>query len=324
MCQCHHEGPSLTRNAWPHSTWGNCGKTRRRMATERQINRLPGLLVTKSIWQQISLTNRLSNQSTTPTNKRRQWRSRAKHRWHKSGSPLMRGLYFYKNITDSVTKLTLGLQVGFISSHLTVEKLFPVNPRAITGPPKMDLLLETKGTPALSINPRLILVAHTDDLIWYRTSNQQGQMFVQNLNKIVSKPNVPPGQIPYCTTDCIKIDLFRNNFSTNIQVVTVWAIEMTADRDKRSELTMGAATATVLGQEHQSSGGQVFHHVHWLDRQTCNWSQPDTVAKSKAVAPWRFVIGDPYHSWWWPFKSPANRKEVCRQSKIRSSRSGLW
>ena len=112
-----------------------------------------------------------------------------------------------KNIPDSVTKLTLGLRVGFISYHITADKLFPVNPRAITGTLKMSLLLEAKSMPALIIKSRLILVMHMDDLCWYITSNQQGQMFVQNLNRIVSKPNVTPGQIPYCTTDSIPIDL---------------------------------------------------------------------------------------------------------------------
>ena len=76
----------------------------------------------------------------------------------------MRRLGIHKNIPVSGTKLTLGLRVGFISSDLTVNKLFPVNPRAITGPPKMSLLLEAKSMRALIIKPRLILVAHTDDL----------------------------------------------------------------------------------------------------------------------------------------------------------------
>ena len=44
--------------------------------------------------------------------------------------------------------------------------------------------------PALIIKPWLILVTHTDDLDWYITSNQQGQMFVWNLNLFVSKLNV--------------------------------------------------------------------------------------------------------------------------------------
>ena len=90
----------------------------------------------------------------------------------------MRGLDIPKYILVTVTKLMLDLQVGFISSHLTADKRFPVNPRAITGPPKMSLLHEVKSTPALIIKPRLILVAHTDDLSWYITSNQKGHRFL--------------------------------------------------------------------------------------------------------------------------------------------------
>ena len=98
----------------------------------------------------------------------------------------MRGLDIRKN--SPVTTLPLGLRVGFISSHLTADKLFPVNLRAITGPPKMRLVLEAKSMPALIIKPGLILVTHTDDHAWLHiSSNQQGQMFIQNLNRIVSK-----------------------------------------------------------------------------------------------------------------------------------------
>ena len=49
---------------------------------------------------------------------------------------------------------------------MTADKLFLVNPRAITGPPKMSLLLGAKSMPALIIKPRLILVTHTDDIGW--------------------------------------------------------------------------------------------------------------------------------------------------------------
>ena len=128
-------------------------------------------------------------------------------------------LDIHKNSPVSVTKLMLGLLLGFISSRLTANKLYPVNPRAITGPLKMSLLLEAKSMPALIIKPRLVLVTHMDDLGWYIMSNQQGQMFVQNLNRIVSKPNVMPGQIPYFTTDCIPVELmFQGNFPTNTHV----------------------------------------------------------------------------------------------------------
>ena len=84
----------------------------------------------------------------------------------------MRVLEIHNNCLVSVTKLRLGLGVGFISSHLTVDKLFPVNPRAIMGPPKMSLLLEAKSMPALIIKPGFILVMHTDDIRWCTTSNQ--------------------------------------------------------------------------------------------------------------------------------------------------------
>ena len=77
----------------------------------------------------------------------------------------------------------------------------------------MSLLLDAKIMPALIIKPRFILVTHTDDLGWYIMSNQLGNMFVQNLNRIVGKPNVTPRQFPYCTTDSIPIELmFQENF----------------------------------------------------------------------------------------------------------------
>ena len=129
------------------------------MASEWQINRLPGLLAIKIIREQISFANRLAHQSTTSTNKRRQWRTQPEHSRLKSWPPFMRRLDIHKNIPVSGTAQTLGLRVGFISSHLTVDKLFSVNSRAITGPPKMSLLLEAKSMPALIIKPRLILVA---------------------------------------------------------------------------------------------------------------------------------------------------------------------
>ena len=108
----------------------------------------------------------------TSTNKWSQWQTRAEHRRLKNGPPLTRGLNIDKNTPVFVSKLMRDLQVGLISSYLTADKLFPVNLRAIAGPPK-SLLLEAKSTPVLIIKPRLILVAYTDDLSWYITSNQQ-------------------------------------------------------------------------------------------------------------------------------------------------------
>ena len=85
----------------------------------------------------------------------------------------MRGLDGHEKVDVSDTKLMLGLRVRFISSYLTANKLFPINPRAVTGPSKISLLLEVESTSALIIEPRLILVTHTDDLGGYITSNQR-------------------------------------------------------------------------------------------------------------------------------------------------------
>ena len=131
----------------------------------------------------------------------------------------MRGLDVHENIDVSDTKLMLVLLVCFISSDLTANKLFPINPRAITGPPKMSLLLEVESTSVYIIEQRVIYVTYTDDLGWYITSNQQGKILVQNIHRIVRRSNVTPWQIPHCTTDRIPINLvFQENFLTNTQV----------------------------------------------------------------------------------------------------------
>ena len=75
----------------------------------------------------------------------------------------MRGLDVHESINVSDTKLMLGLRVYFISSDFTANKLFPINPGAIMGLPKMSLLLKVKSTSAKIIEPRLILVKYTDE-----------------------------------------------------------------------------------------------------------------------------------------------------------------
>ena len=81
----------------------------------------------------------------------------------------MRGLNVHGNIDISDTKQMLGLRVCFIISDLTANKLYPMNPRVVTGPPKMSLLLEVESTSALITEPRLVLVTYTDDLGMYIT-----------------------------------------------------------------------------------------------------------------------------------------------------------
>ena len=192
----------------------------------------------------------------------------------------MRTLDIHNNIPVSVAKLMLGLRVGFISSHLVVDKLFPVNPRAITGPPKMSILHEAKGMPALIIKPRPILVSYTDDLGLYITSNKQGKMFVQNLNRIVRNPNVTPRQYPYCTADSIPIDLmFQENFPSYLQVWNCLSHRNDCDREEWFELPIGATTATRTKLGTSVIRRLMFHHEHGLGEQPTDrnrrllWSQ---------------------------------------------------
>ena len=153
------------------------------MASYQQINRLLRLLAVKMIRQQINISIRLTHQSPTRTDQGRQWRTRAEHSGLKNLPPLMRGLDIHQNTDVSDTKLMLGIRVCFISSDLTANKLFPINPRAVTGPPKISLLPEVDSTSALIIEPRLILVRYTDDL---------GGMLAQNIDRSKDARSKPP------------------------------------------------------------------------------------------------------------------------------------
>ena len=142
----------------------------------------------------------------------------------------MRRLDVHENIDVSDTKLMLGLRVCFISSDFTANKLFPINPKAVTGPPKMSLLLEVESTSALIIEPRLILVTYTNDLGGYITSNQQGKMLVQNLQRIVRRPNVTPGQIRIAPQTVFQLTwCFRKTFLLTHKLGTACAVEITAE-----------------------------------------------------------------------------------------------
>ena len=184
--------------------------------------------------------------------------------------------------------------VRFICSYLTVDKLFPVKPRAITGPPKLDLL-EAESTPELIVKPRLILVVHLDDLNWYTTSNQLGQMFIQNLNRIFSKAKC------YSMADLV---LHHRLFQLT------WCF--------MEAFLLWPQVWNHLSHRNDCRQREVIWVNYWCynmhgSGKTTNWSQPelpDTVAKSKDAIPRRFVVVEPIHFWWWPFKSPTNRKDT--------------
>ena len=93
--------------------------------------------------------------------------------------------------------------------------------RTITSPPKMSLLLEVKSTTALIIKPRLNLFMQMDDLGWYIMSNLWGQMLIQNLNRIVRRPNVIPGQILDCRIQFSRAD--PQNANSLRDMAKIWS-----------------------------------------------------------------------------------------------------
>ena len=82
-------------------------------------------------------------------NKRRKRRIRTRAEDSRlQGRPLlMRTLGVHQNIPASDTKLTLGLGIYIIGPPLVIDKLIPVNSRAITSPPEMGSVLGVECKP---------------------------------------------------------------------------------------------------------------------------------------------------------------------------------
>ena len=68
---------------------------------------------------------------------------------------------------------------------------------------------------------RFILVTHTDDLGWYITSNQQGKMFFQNLNRIVRKPNDLLSLIVKITQNTVIVNVYLQELCYNSLVMNL-------------------------------------------------------------------------------------------------------
>ena len=80
-------------------------------------------------------------------------------------------LVIHQNIPASDTKLTHSLGIYSIGPPLVMDKLVPVNSRAITSPPEMGPQLDVEYKPAVIIKPRFFLVMHPDHLSQNKTFN---------------------------------------------------------------------------------------------------------------------------------------------------------
>ena len=95
----------------------------------------------------------------------------------------------------------------------------------------MSLLLEVENTPTLIIKPSLVPDVHTDDLGWYITSNQQGQMFIQNLAGLSADKMVRQGR--FCIVPQTALQLtwcYRKTLELLHKFGIACVIEMTSDR----------------------------------------------------------------------------------------------
>ena len=104
--------------SWPE---GKVGKSKR-MASERQINKFPAPLAVIITWEQISFTKQIAQQSSTSTSggsdelKPNTADLREDHH-------LWGDMAFIRTSPFLTQTLMIGLCVGFISSHLTPDKL---------------------------------------------------------------------------------------------------------------------------------------------------------------------------------------------------------
>ena len=83
----------------------------------------------------------------------------------------MGNLSVHQNIPASDTKLTYSLGIYSIGPLLVMDKLMPVNSRAIMSPPEMGPLMDIECKPAVIIKLRLMLVTDTDHLSQNKTFN---------------------------------------------------------------------------------------------------------------------------------------------------------
>ena len=136
------------------------------------------------------------------------------------GPLLMGTVGIHQKIPDSDTKLTPSLGLYYISSPLAMDKLIPVNSRAIRSPLKMSLLLEVERTHAVIIKPRLIFVKRSYHLSQNKTIDYQRQMHIQYLNRIVSTPYASSRQLTYYITDCSPLinSVFQKYLPASTQV----------------------------------------------------------------------------------------------------------
>ena len=147
----------------------------------------------------------------------------------------MSGVGIHKNIFTSDTKLTLGLWVAFISSDLLWldnGELFPVDPRAIPGPPKMSLLLEAKKhTCSYHQTMAYPCCAHGWPWLVHNVQPSSDNCSFKTWTGLSAGQMLCRGKFRFAQQTVFKFTwCLRKSFLLTQRFGTAWAIYMAADR----------------------------------------------------------------------------------------------
>ena len=130
----------------------------------------------------------------------------------------MRGLDIHKIIPVSVTKLTLGLRVGFISSHL-MDKLFLLTEERSRVHRRWASCLGPKACLHLSSNKGISTLCTRMTLVGLERPTCRDRCSFKTSTGLSASQMVSQGRSCICTTYCIPVALmFQENFPTNTQV----------------------------------------------------------------------------------------------------------
>ena len=154
------------------------------------------------------------------------------------------------------------MSIHLISPQMAANKLIPIPQEQSRVHRKWASSLRSKAClQSLLIKPRLIPVMHTDDIIVgtgvqlaWTTARSRPQQDCQQTRRLQR-------QITNCNTNCMTINLvLQKNFCTNKHFGTACVKEM----DHQDLRVIIIHQQPVLGQEHQSSEGHEYHHMHGL------------------------------------------------------------
>lgn len=192
------------------------GTSRRRMAGGRQINRLHGLLVIKIIDSRSALPTYWRTSPPSPST------SKISYELEPNNAGWRIGHHLWGDCAFTRTCLFLTLNWHFTQSRLVLVWQLANSSKLTSEWPRVDrrwtsclrrlLMMNWSSNQDLSLWYRRMTLIN-----WYIKYYQQGQMLVQNLDRIVSRPSDSPGQILYCIMNCISW-CFKKKSSENTSV----------------------------------------------------------------------------------------------------------